>query len=108
MLQNCWTAENPDRITFLPILICPANVLLLEKIQFAVDNSAPRVKLKVRKGWDLEVLKAVKSTFPSTLFHIDCNSGYTLDDIDFFKAIDDLGLAFIEQPLSNDDIFLDT
>jgi len=78
--------------------------ILIEKIQVAVDNSAPRVKLKVRKGWDLEVLKAVKSTFPDTLFHIDCNSGYTLEDIDFFKAIDDFGLAFIEQPLSNDDI----
>ena len=79
--------------------------ILIEKIQVAIDNNAPRVKLKVRKGWDLEVLKAVKSTFPDTLFHIDCNSGYTLEDIDFFKSIDAMGLAFIEQPLSNEDIF---
>ncbi len=46
----------------------------------------------------------MKSTFPDTLFHIDCNSGYTLEDIDFFKSIDAMGLAFIEQPLSNEDI----
>ena len=58
--------------------------ILLEKIQIAVDKSAPRVKLKDRKGWDLEVLKSVKSTFPSTLFHIDSNTGYKHEDIDFF------------------------
>ena len=37
-------------------------------------------------------------------FHIDCNAGYTLDDLPFFKAIDGLGLAFIEQPLHYADV----
>ena len=37
-------------------------------------------------------------------FHIDCNSGYTLDDLPFFKAIDNLGLAFLEQPLHYTDV----
>ncbi len=78
--------------------------MLLGNIQRAVDSGFPRIKLKVAKGWDLEMLRTVRKTFPDTTFHIDCNSGYTLDDLPFFKAIDDLELAFIEQPLHYADI----
>ena len=78
--------------------------MLLGNIQTAVDARFPRVKLKVRPGWDLEVLKAVTDTFPDMTFHIDCNSGYSLDDLRFFKAIDGMGLAFIEQPLHYADV----
>ncbi len=78
--------------------------MLLGNIQNAVDTGFPRIKLKVAPGWDLDMLKAVRSTFPKTTFHIDCNSGYTLDDLPFFKAIDAMGLAFIEQPLHYADV----
>ncbi len=78
--------------------------MLLGNVQKAVDSGFPRVKLKVAKGWDIEVIKAVTSTFPKMTFHIDCNAGYTLDDLEFFRAIDDMGLAFIEQPLHYTDI----
>ncbi len=78
--------------------------MLLGNIQTAVDAGFPRIKLKVARGWDLEMLRAVTDTFPDVTFHIDCNCGYTLDDLPFFKAIDGLGLAFIEQPLSFGDV----
>ncbi|SVD14437.1 uncharacterized protein METZ01_LOCUS367291, partial [marine metagenome] len=67
--------------------------MLLEKIEGAVNDGFKRVKLKVRRGWDLDMLQVVCCTFPRQTFHIDCNSGYTLDDIDFFKKVDELGLA---------------
>ena len=35
---------------------------------------------------------------------VDANSAYTLDDIDLFKEMDELGLLMIEQPLASDDI----
>ena len=78
--------------------------MLLGNIQRAVDAGFPRIKLKVAKGWDLDVLRTVCATFPKMTFHIDCNAGYTLDDLPFFKAIDGLGLAFIEQPLHYADV----
>ncbi|MBL01734.1 MAG: o-succinylbenzoate synthase [Chloroflexi bacterium] len=78
---------------------------LLEKISVAIENGAPRIKLKVKRGWDLDVLGAVTKSFPEVIFHIDCNGGYTLEDINFFKSIDKFQLAFIEQPLSYDDLF---
>jgi O-succinylbenzoate synthase len=78
--------------------------MLLGNVQQAVEAGYPRIKLKVGRGWDLEMLKAVTSTFPNMLFHIDCNSGYSLADLDFFRAIDGMGLAFIEQPLHHRDL----
>ena len=78
--------------------------MLLEKLQGAVDRGFKRIKLKAGRGWDLEMLRAVRSTFPKQTFHIDCNSGYTLDDLDLFKEIDKLGLAMIEQPLFHTDL----
>jgi O-succinylbenzoate synthase len=88
----------------MPLGIEDSVDVLLRKIQDAIDVGFPRIKLKVAHGWDLDVLQAVNSTFPNTTFHIDCNSGYTLDDLPFFRAIDDMGLAFIEQPLHYADI----
>ena len=77
---------------------------LLEKINLAIENKAPRIKLKVKKGWDFDVIDAVKSSFPKSIFHIDCNGGYSLEDLNFFKSIDKYQLAFIEQPLPFDDL----
>ncbi len=78
--------------------------MLLGNIQQAVDAGFPRIKLKVARGWDLDMLRAVTGTFPDMTFHIDCNSSYSLDDLPFFKAIDGMGLAFIEQPLHYADV----
>lgn len=78
--------------------------MLLARIQQAVDAGFRRTKLKVRPGWDLDMLRVVTATFPRHTFHIDCNSGYTLDDLPFFHAVDRLGLAMIEQPLFHRDL----
>ena len=78
--------------------------MLLGNIEKAVQQGFKRIKLKARPGWDLEMLRAVRGAFPKMTFHIDCNSGYTLDHLPFFKEVDKLGLAMIEQPLFHDDL----
>ena len=78
---------------------------LLKSIQGAIDAGFRRVKLKVRRGWDLEMLRQVRRCFPGFTFHIDCNSGYTLADLPLFKEIDKLDLAMIEQPLFHADVY---
>ena len=77
---------------------------LLGKIEGAVERGFPRIKLKYRPGWDLPMLRRVRQEFPEAVFHIDCNSGYTLRDLDMFRQIDELNLAMIEQPLNHDDL----
>jgi o-succinylbenzoate synthase len=64
-----------------------------------------RVKLKIKPGWDIEMLRAVRKTYPDILLMADANSAYTLDDVDLFKQMDTLNLLMIEQPLGHDDIY---
>jgi len=78
--------------------------ILLKKIQLAVDEGYPRIKLKFRLGWDIDVLKAVRDLFPDFTFHIDCNASFTLKNIKLFKKVDRFELAMIEQPLHHTDL----
>ena len=77
---------------------------LVAAVGTAVDAGFPRVKLKFRPGWDVPMLEAVRSEFPDLTVHIDCNSGYTIDDLELFRSIDRFGLAMIEQPLGHTDL----
>lgn len=78
--------------------------MLIDKVGKAVEAGYPRIKLKFGPGWDLDMLSAVRKAFPEQVFHIDCNSAYTLADLDLFKEVDKFGLAMIEQPLAHDDL----
>jgi O-succinylbenzoate synthase len=78
--------------------------MLLGNIQSAVDAGFPRVKLKIAPGWDLDMLRVVRETFPAITLHVDCNCAYTLDDLALFREIDRFNLAFIEQPLGYGDV----
>jgi len=78
--------------------------LLLSTIHDAVEGGYKRVKLKFRPGWDLEMVRAVRSTFPNQVFHIDCNSAYRLLNASLFEELDQFNLAMIEQPLAHDDL----
>jgi O-succinylbenzoate synthase len=77
---------------------------LLEAVDGAVAQRFPRIKLKFRPGWDVEMLAAVRDIAPEHPIHIDCNSGYRISDIDLFRRIDDFRLEMIEQPLQHDDL----
>ncbi len=78
--------------------------VLFKQIESGLAEGFPRTKLKIRRGWDVDVIRQVRREFPEAVFHVDANSGYTLDDADIFRALDDLNLAMIEQPLAHDDL----
>lgn len=77
---------------------------LLRAVGAACDAGFQRVKLKFRRGWGVEMVRAVREAFPDTVVHVDCNSGFTLDDATLFEELDEFGLAMIEQPLGYDDL----
>jgi o-succinylbenzoate synthase len=80
--------------------------VLMQKIQGAIDTGFSRIKLKYRPGWDLDMVAAVRSTFPDFTFHVDCNAAYTPDDTEMFRKLDRYRLAMIEQPLADDGMSL--
>jgi o-succinylbenzoate synthase len=77
---------------------------LLEKIQHELDDGYQRIKMKIKPGWDVDVIRRVRERFPTIKLMADANSAYTLADIEHLKKLDDFYLMMIEQPLSHDDI----
>lgn len=70
-----------------------------------LEQGYERIKLKIKPGCDASYARAVRRTYPDTPLMVDANSGYTLDDVGVFQAMDDLDLLMIEQPLGYDDIY---
>jgi len=77
---------------------------LLDKIQIEVDSGYQRIKVKVKPGWDLEVLDRIRQRFPRLALMADANSAYSLTDLGHLKQWDRFYLMMIEQPLGWDDI----
>jgi o-succinylbenzoate synthase len=77
---------------------------LLGKIDKEVNDGYQRIKVKIKPGWDVEVIRAIRKRFPSILLMGDANSAYTLKDIDLLKQLDEFNLMMIEQPLAHDEI----
>jgi len=78
---------------------------LLEKIETELGAGYQRIKVKVKPGWDLEVLAKIRKRWPKILLSCDANSAYRPSDLAHLKKFDDFGLLMIEQPLWHDDIF---
>jgi O-succinylbenzoate synthase len=77
---------------------------LLEVIQKEVDAGYRRIKIKIKPGWDVEVLRQVRDAFPKILLMCDANSAYTLNDIDLFRRMDEFEVMMFEQPLHYEDM----
>jgi O-succinylbenzoate synthase len=60
--------------------------------------------MKIKPGWDVEIIREVRTRFPTIKLMADANSAYTLADAGRLKALDDFYLMMIEQPLSHDEI----
>ena len=78
---------------------------LLEKIQTELAAGYLRIKVKVKPGWDVNVLERVRSRWPEILLSCDANSAYTLDQLELLRKFDQFNLLMIEQPLWHDDIY---
>jgi len=71
---------------------------LIKKIEEAVKKKYHRVKIKIRKGWDAEVVSEVRSAFPNLNLTVDANGVYSPDDMGLLKSLDKFELKMIEQP----------
>ena len=77
---------------------------LIEKIERELSAGYQRIKMKIKPGWDVDVIRQVRERFPSIKLMADANSAYTLKDSGHLKQLDDFYLMMIEQPLAHDDI----
>lgn len=79
---------------------------LVTQITQYVALGYQRIKLKIRPGYDLKPIEAIRHRFPDLTLMVDANSAYTINDMSHLKQFDDYDLAMIEQPFAAND-FLD-
>jgi o-succinylbenzoate synthase len=77
---------------------------LLEEIRKKLEAGYQRIKIKIKPGWDMEVLACVRDKFPEIPLMVDANGAYSLADLPRLKLIDRFRLMMLEQPLGWDDI----
>lgn len=77
---------------------------LIAVIHQFLHEGYKRIKVKIKPGNDIELIRSIRAHFPHVPLMADANSAYTLEDIDKFKALDAFNLMMIEQPLAHDDI----
>ena len=75
--------QTADRVVAgVSLGIEPSLDALLEQVDRHVCDGYRRVKLKIRPGWDVEPVRAVRAAFPRLALQVDANAAYTLSDLD--------------------------
>jgi o-succinylbenzoate synthase len=79
-------------------------VQLLDAVERELAAGYQRVKIKVKPGWDVEAVEAIRKRFGRIPLMVDANAAYRLDDVALFRRLDEYDLMMVEQPLDYDDI----
>ncbi len=78
---------------------------LLERIEGFLSQGYPRVKIKIKPGWDVHICREVRRRFPHIPLQVDANAAYGIDDIPVLKQFDRFRLQMLEQPFSGEDLW---
>jgi len=78
--------------------------LLLRRIEEFLGRGYRRIKVKIKPGWDVQVVRRIRQAFGPIRLQVDANSAYTLEHAPVLRELDACDLLMIEQPLGEDDI----
>jgi o-succinylbenzoate synthase len=113
LLAQSWDAPLADALGYqgaqrveagVSLGIEPTIDALMEQVAHHVGDGYRRVKLKIRPGWDVEPVRAVREAFPALALQVDANGGYAPEDCDRLAALDGYDLLMVEQPFAADDL----
>jgi O-succinylbenzoate synthase len=77
---------------------------LVAKVEKELAAGYKRIKIKIKPGWDLNAVEAVRAKFPDILLMVDANAAYSVEDGAHLAKMDAYKLMMIEQPLEYDDV----
>ena len=77
---------------------------LLATVDAYLEQGYRRIKLKIKPGWDVEPVRAVREKFGDVPLQVDANTAYTLADAPLLAALDPFDLLLIEQPLPEEQV----
>lgn len=88
----------------LTLGLYPNEAALLDAIHRLWRDDYKRLKIKIKRGSDVALVKAVRSDFGDLPLQVDANCDYGRDDFGVFQELDEYGLLMFEQPLSRADL----
>jgi O-succinylbenzoate synthase len=77
---------------------------LLETVGDYLEKGYRRIKLKIKPGWDVEPVRAVREKFGDVPLQVDANTAYVESDGEHLAELDQFKLLLIEQPLPEDKV----
>ncbi|TMF82964.1 MAG: o-succinylbenzoate synthase [Chloroflexi bacterium] len=77
---------------------------LLQTVGGYLDAGYLRIKLKIKPGWDVEPVRAVRERFGDVPLQVDANTAYSLADAKHLAELDRFDLLLIEQPLPEEEV----
>lgn len=84
--------------------IHPSIPELLEAVGSYLEQGYRRIKLKIKPGWDVEPVRAVRQRFGDVPLQVDANTAYQLSDAEQLAQLDPFDLLLIEQPLPEEQV----
>jgi O-succinylbenzoate synthase len=78
--------------------------ILLQSVEKYLSEGYKRIKLKIKPGWDINIIKMIREQWPDILLQVDANCAYSLDHVQVLIELDQFNLLLIEQPLNYEDI----
>ena len=97
-------AVHPTVPSGVSVGIHPSVPALLDTVAGYLDAGYVRIKLKIKPGWDIEPVRAVRERFGDIPLQVDANTAYTLADARHLAKLDAFDLLLIEQPLAEEDL----
>ncbi|MDH6265960.1 O-succinylbenzoate synthase [Rhizobium sp. SG_E_25_P2] len=76
----------------------------IDRVATYVAEGYKRIKLKIKPGHDLDIVRVVRARFPHIHLTADANSAYSIADSSLLARLDEFDLDYIEQPLAWNDI----
>ena len=77
---------------------------LLDAVGGYLAEGYRRIKLKIKPGWDIEPVRAVRSKFGDIPLQVDANTAYSVLDGPHLAELDQFDLLLIEQPLPEEQV----
>lgn len=76
----------------------------LDEVEKALQAGYKRIKIKIKRGWDGHVARAIRQKYPDIPLMLDGNADYAPEDFEDLLTLDEFNLLMLEQPLAYNDL----
>ena len=101
--EPLWRRLGGSRASLPASLAIGATPGTVGDVAAAVRAGYPRVKLKIQPGHDVDVVREVRTRFPTLEVGVDANGSFWPGADAALIEIDELGVSYVEQPYPTDD-----